>query len=193
MLTIVLGQCVQHVSVHKTLTDKCMGHAQLLSRVRLCNPMDNSLPGSSVHGISQARILEWLAVSFSRETSRLRNWTRVTCLAGRFFITEPPGNPHACIQQAKFDTKKRLSWTSEHLCFEGKGNAATYTYTIVPAGVGVRTWNKHLGACKPFFFPLWYWSNNIKCSRLSVLMSLWGWYLHQPNRAVVNTKCMQTT
>ena len=41
----------------------------LLSRVQLCVPMDCSLPGSSVHGILQARILEWAAISFSRESS----------------------------------------------------------------------------------------------------------------------------
>ena len=39
----------------------------------LCDPMDYSLPGSSVHGILQARFLEWLAISFSRESSRPRN------------------------------------------------------------------------------------------------------------------------
>ena len=37
---------------------------KLLSRVQLCDPMDCSLPGSSVHGIFQARILEWVAISF---------------------------------------------------------------------------------------------------------------------------------
>ena len=36
----------------------------------LCDPMDYSLPGSSVHGIFQARVLEWVAISFSRESSR---------------------------------------------------------------------------------------------------------------------------
>ena len=39
----------------------------------LCDPMDYSLPGSSVHGIFQARILEWVAISFSRESSQPRN------------------------------------------------------------------------------------------------------------------------
>ena len=39
--------------------------------------MDCSLPGSSVHGIVQARILEWVAISFSRRSSRLRDWTQV--------------------------------------------------------------------------------------------------------------------
>ena len=53
--------------------------------VTLCNPMDCSLSGSSVHGILQARILEWVAIPFSRGTSRLRDWTQVSCIAGRFF------------------------------------------------------------------------------------------------------------
>ena len=42
---------------------------KLLSHVRLCNPMNCSLPGSSIHGIFQARILEWGAISFSRGSS----------------------------------------------------------------------------------------------------------------------------
>ena len=46
--------------------------------------MDFSPPGFSVHGISQARILEWVAISFSRGSSRPRNWTQVSCIAGRF-------------------------------------------------------------------------------------------------------------
>ena len=45
-----------------------------LSRVQLfCNSMGYSLPGSSVHGISQARILEWVAISFSKGSSQLGN------------------------------------------------------------------------------------------------------------------------
>ena len=47
--------------------------------------MDCSLSGSSVHGILQARILEWVAISFSRGSSRPRNWTWVSCIAGRWF------------------------------------------------------------------------------------------------------------
>jgi len=55
-----------------------------------CNPMDCSPPGSSVHGISQARILEWVAISFSRRSSLPRDWTHVSCvslLPGGFFNT----------------------------------------------------------------------------------------------------------
>ena len=50
-----------------------------------CDPMDCSLPGSSVHGILQARILEWVAVPFSRESSQPRNQTEVVHTAGEFF------------------------------------------------------------------------------------------------------------
>ena len=51
----------------------------------LCNPMDCSPPGSSVHGILQARILVWIAFLFSRGSSQPRDQTQVSCIAGRFF------------------------------------------------------------------------------------------------------------
>ena len=51
----------------------------------LCDPVDCSPPGSSVHRISQAKILEWVATSFSRGSSWPRNWTWVSGIAGRFF------------------------------------------------------------------------------------------------------------
>ena len=50
-----------------------------------CDSMDCSPPGSSVHGISQASILEWVTISFSRGSSQPRDQTRVSCIAGRFF------------------------------------------------------------------------------------------------------------
>ena len=49
----------------------------------LCDPVDCSPPGSSVHGILQASILEWGPISFSRESSWPRNWTQVSCIAGK--------------------------------------------------------------------------------------------------------------
>ena len=51
----------------------------------LCDPMDCSLPGSSVHGIFQERVLEWVAISFSRGSSWPRDRTQVSCTAGRRF------------------------------------------------------------------------------------------------------------
>ena len=51
----------------------------------LFNPMDCSPPGSSVHEILQARILEWVAIPFSRGSSQPRDQTWVSCIVGRFF------------------------------------------------------------------------------------------------------------
>ena len=51
----------------------------------LCDPMDCSLTGFSVHGILQAIILQWVAILFSRGSSWPRDRTQVSCIAGRFF------------------------------------------------------------------------------------------------------------
>ena len=50
----------------------------VVSEPTLCDPMDCSPPGSSVHGILQARILKWVAVPFSKGSSRPRDWTQVS-------------------------------------------------------------------------------------------------------------------
>ena len=51
----------------------------------LCNPMDCSPPASSVHGIFQARILEWVAISFCSRSSQPSDWTWASCIVGRCF------------------------------------------------------------------------------------------------------------
>ena len=58
----------------------CVSHSVMSD---LCDPMDYTPPGSSLHGILQARILEWVAISFSRGSSRPRDRTQVSCIAGR--------------------------------------------------------------------------------------------------------------
>ena len=66
------------------------------SQPALCNPVDCSPPGSSIHGVSQARILEGVAISSSRGPSQPRDWVHVSwvyCTAGRFFTDEPLGKP----------------------------------------------------------------------------------------------------
>ena len=71
--------------------------AKSLSCVLLfATPWTYSLPGSSVHRILRARILEWVAICFSRGSSRLKGWTHVSCVscsAGRFCPTEPSEKP----------------------------------------------------------------------------------------------------
>ena len=66
----------QHQSVKVLVAQLCL---------TLCESMDYSPPGFSVHGILQTRILEWVAISFSRGSSRPGDWTRVSCIAGKFF------------------------------------------------------------------------------------------------------------
>ena len=96
------GSCKREVSKHQETLSRSLGSfgiwegsvkkerkkesevAQLC--LTLCDPMDWSLPGSSIHGIFfQARILEWVVISFSRRSSRPRDWTWVSHIAGRFF------------------------------------------------------------------------------------------------------------
>ena len=67
------------------------------SGLTLCDPMDCSPPGSPVHGILQARIPEWVAISLSRGSSQLRDQTHISvspALTAVFFTTEPPGKPY---------------------------------------------------------------------------------------------------
>ena len=83
--------CTEHTTVeHKH--NFCMRVQLLRSCPLLCDPMDCSPPGSSVHGIFQTRILEWVAISFSRQSSQPRDQTHISsltspALAG-FFITQ---------------------------------------------------------------------------------------------------------
>ena len=74
----------------------CGINSVCLLSLTLCNPMNCSPPGSSAHGILQAKILEWVAISSSRGSSQCRDQTHVSgvsCTAGRFFTIEPPGKP----------------------------------------------------------------------------------------------------
>ena len=93
-------------------------HAKLLQLyLTLLDPMGCSPPGFSVHGILQARILEWFAMPSSRESSRSRDQTRISHgsnIAGRFFTTEPPG------KALNLGSCKQFTWTlknfSEAIC-----------------------------------------------------------------------------
>ena len=66
--------CLSGVLSHSVMSDSYDSMA--------CSP-----PGFSVHGILQARILEWMAISSSRGSSRPRDWTQVSCIAGGFFTS----------------------------------------------------------------------------------------------------------
>ena len=59
----------------------------------LCDSMDGSPQGFSIHGIFQARILEWVAISTSRRSSWPRDQTQVTALQADFLLSKPQGKP----------------------------------------------------------------------------------------------------
>ena len=83
--------CTQAFSMQRPLL--CV-HAQLLRPVWLWDPVDCSLPGSSVHGISQARILDWVTVSFPGDLPNPGLELTSPELTGGFFTIESPGKPH---------------------------------------------------------------------------------------------------
>ena len=83
----------------------------LLSRVWLFyDTMDCSLPGSSVHETSRARILEWAAISFPRGSSWPRDQTRDSCLLGIFFTPEPPKKPLLLFYWVMLSPNSSIKW-----------------------------------------------------------------------------------
>ena len=89
----ILTWVFNHLGIPENFAFHCAWDgACMLSRVSLCNPMDCSPPGASVHGILQARVVEWVAISFSRGSSLPRDRTQVSSIAGGFFTTESPGS-----------------------------------------------------------------------------------------------------
>ena len=88
-------RCSLHICTCVELLQSCL---------ILCNPTDCGWPGSSVHGILQERILEWVAMLSSRGSSRPRDRTCFSCLAGGFFTAEPP-NPCTDLLMARIHVK----------------------------------------------------------------------------------------
>ena len=82
--TLTMSSAHTHKKGKMVVTQSCL---------TLCDPMDCSPPGSSVHGILQARILEWAAISFSRGSSQPKNRTHSPALQADSLLTEPPGKP----------------------------------------------------------------------------------------------------
>ena len=93
----VMGLYISYIRYMKTcFMCACMKSLQLC--LTLCDPVDHSLPDSSVHGIFQARTMEWVAIPLgdlsSRGSSQPRDGTCISCdscITGGFFTTEPPG------------------------------------------------------------------------------------------------------
>ena len=104
----------------------CVLCVQLLQPcLTLCDPMNCGLTRSFVHGIYQARILEWFAISYSGGSSLPRNWIRISCVAGGFFTTEPlPACiDHTYLSFVDMHVSCILSQVNFVLCHKMWGNA----------------------------------------------------------------------
>ena len=71
----------------------------------LCDPMGCSPPGSSVRGILQARILQWVAIPFSRGSSQARDPTQASCIAGGFFTARTTRESLVLVTPITVDTR----------------------------------------------------------------------------------------
>ena len=92
--------------------------------------MDCSLPGSSVHGTLQARILEWVASPFSRGSSWPRDWTQVSCFA-ESLPSEPPAKPCVCV--CVFISSRAFLSILSHVSRIVKGYYGAVLYLSLPA------------------------------------------------------------
>ena len=91
-------------------------HAYLVTQLypTLCNPVDYSPPGSSVHGIFQARILEWVAIPFSKGSSWPRDQTRSPALLADSLASEPPEKASLCSTWCKYSIKQDENDPAHH-------------------------------------------------------------------------------
>ena len=98
-LLLLLSSSFPSISLQASNTMKVK--VKLLSRVSL-QPMGCSLQGSSIHGIFQATVLEWVAISSSRGSSPLRDWTQISHIAGRHFYHLSHQGSSNTIKQYKY-------------------------------------------------------------------------------------------
>ena len=101
------------------------------SCLTLCDPMDCSLQCSSVHGVFQARVLEWVAISFSRGSSQPSDQTWVSCMQSDTLPSKPPGKHIPWIKSSKGETISKIqgkprmlkSWSFSRNSADQKGMA----------------------------------------------------------------------
>ena len=109
----------------------------------LCNPIDCSPLGSSVHGVFQARILEWVAISFSRGSSWPRDQTQVSCIAGRLFVLSVQFSSVAQLCRLFADPWIAACQASLSITISQSSLKLTSIESVMPSS--------HLILCCPFF------------------------------------------
>ena len=133
------------------------GYKKLVSQscLTLCSPMDCSPPGSSVHGIFQARILDWIAVPFSRGSSQSRDQTRVSYIAGSLYCWATREAPPNCVSVVD-NSALRSSFII--LC-------QTLLYHIKSTKNSLRSFSEHVNFTGVQYTIIWFYRNseNIFC------------------------------
>ena len=115
-------------------------------------------PGFSVCGLLQARILQWVAIFFSRGSSRPRNWTQVSCTAGRSFTIWTPGKPTWCMTCAEsFPSAGQPTWSqwrNNPARWSGRWSGRSWTKSLVCRLLGLLVllypslgWDPQRGCC----------------------------------------------
>ena len=116
----------------------------------LCDPMDCSLPGSSVHGIFQAIVLEWIAISFSRGSSQPRDRTQVSHIAGRCFtiwaIREAPNRYKGPPKSQNYLEPEEQNWKKQFLA------SNYYKAVVIIKTIHVDIWQRPTQYCRTTIF-----------------------------------------
>ena len=139
-----------------------------LSRVRLCDPVDCSLPGSSIRGILQVRILEWVAISFSRGSSPLRDLTWVPHWQVDYLPLSHQGSPFLMINgtnllhhvsslffSPRHEDTGYLKGQVRNYCLEDTFWEVNSTWTVcihqatTPSQEGANTWPQGKSGLRP--------------------------------------------
>ena len=175
------------------------------SRLTLCDPMDCCPPGSSVHGILQPRVLDWVAIPLSRGSSQPRDWTQVSCIVGEFFtvwsmiqtlnskayVQGSQGN-HSVSSAAWIHKCEMMVWVLQPICtawnqallmFKGKRNfLSLYICLCLPSFLSYT--HTHTPKCPPFLFwgtiSRWSYGRELKGNDLRCFFwdsPTWFWQL----------------
>ena len=150
-----------------------------------CSPPDSgALSGSSVHEILQVRILEWVAVSFSRGSSQPRGWTWVTCTAGRLLTNWATRELSLSILLALYE-ENPASVLTDPFCislFSISLNICStlynfLSYNVKRQGKNRNCWVEHLVSQLSFFISAVYLISlkNCFCSNMQVLTQWFGY------------------
>ena len=120
---------IPHVSTKTQESQINQSSSVAQSRPTLCDPMDCNSPSSSIHGIIQARILEWVTMPISRGSSQPKDWIQVSLIAGGFFTTW--GTKEVCNQAA---CAQILSLTSDSCVTPDSLTSLDFSFFICKGG-----------------------------------------------------------